>query len=149
MRGRRSDAPNVAGNAAMQRPTRERDAVRRNTESASPSRCHSSYIHKEELIQPRFSIQESLNSAEDNSVRKQIFDSSLSEHLTESDCELLRSLQIQPPARAQASFRSNIAGIDLAECLSTPLTWISVAVLSTGAMVFLFWMSYLLQRADF
>lgn len=112
-------------------------------------RCHSSYIYEEELIQPLFGIQESFNSAEDIYVRKQIFDSSLSEHLTESDYELLRSLQIQPPTRARASFRNSIAGIDLAECLAAPLTWISLAILSTGAMVFLFWMSYLLQRADF
>ena len=82
-------------------------------------------------------------------MRKQIFSGSLSEHLTQSDCELLRSLQIRPPARVLAIFRNNIASFDLAESLATPLAWIGLATMSTGVMVFLFWMSYLLQRADF
>jgi hypothetical protein len=82
-------------------------------------------------------------------VRKQIYNQSLSEELTEFDYELLRSLQISPPARLKGRILNRLSGIDVKNYLSTPYAWIGLALFSSGAIMLWFWSSFLIQKLDF
>jgi len=82
-------------------------------------------------------------------VKNQIFNLPLSHELTEFDYELLRGLQISPPARLKGRFLNGLSSVDFKHCLSTPLAWIGLAMASSGAIVFCCWFSFLIQKLEF
>jgi hypothetical protein len=85
-------------------------------------------------------------------VQNQIFSQfspSAGLELTESDCELLRSFQIQPPALSKGRFPDALLGAKIADRLSTPMAWAGLVAISSGAIAFWWWTIFLVQRMNF
>lgn len=87
-------------------------------------------------------------SAEDRTVTNHPFSPLLSQELTDSDCALLRSFRIQPPSHMGDGLLTDLSPDNYAHRLSTPLAWIGLATLLSGAIVLCCWMTFLIQKLD-